>query len=77
MKPRDAIVTFQCFPPDLVQVSETKNGENTSHMHVLRHPDVVAEMEKKYIFFAEQANIARKQIMKGESCVFNVYFREP
>jgi hypothetical protein len=77
MKPRDALITFQCFPPNLVQVSETIDGENLCHEQVQRHPDVVTKLEEKYMFFAEQADIARKAIMKGRSCVFNVYFREP
>jgi hypothetical protein len=34
-------------------------------------------MEQKYIFFAKQADVARKRVMHGHSCVFNVYFREP
>jgi hypothetical protein len=77
MKPRDAVITFQCFPPDSVQVSETIDGLNIHHQQVQRHPDVVTEIENRYIFFAEQADVARKQIMRGRSCVFNVYFREP
>jgi 3-hydroxyacyl-CoA dehydrogenase len=77
MKPRDAVLTFQCFSPDLVQVIEMIDGRKTHHQEVKRHPDVVTEMEKKYMFFGEQADIARKQIMRNQSCVFNVYFREP
>jgi hypothetical protein len=77
MKPRDALLTFQCFSPDLVQVIEMIDGRKTHHQEVQRHPDVVTEMEKKYMFFGEQADIARKQIMRSRSCVFNVYFREP
>jgi 3-hydroxyacyl-CoA dehydrogenase len=77
MKPRDAVLTFQCFPPDLIQVIEMIDGRETHHQEVQRHPDVVTEMEKKYMFFGEQADIARKQIMRSRSCIFNVYFREP
>ena len=52
-------------------------GEYIQHERVQRHPDVVAEMETKYMFFGKQADIARKQIKRGRSCVFNVYLREP
>jgi hypothetical protein len=31
----------------------------------------------KYMFYAKQADSARKSIMHGHSCWFNVYFREP
>ena len=74
---RDAVVIFQCFSPDSVQVSEMIDGEYIRHQKVQRHRNVVTEMETKYIFFADEANIAMKQVKRGHSCVFNVYFREP
>jgi hypothetical protein len=37
----------------------------------------VAELEERYIFFAKQADIARRKLRLGHSCVFNVYRREP
>jgi hypothetical protein len=77
MTPRDAIVSFHCSLPDFVQVSEFIEGDRIQHQRVERHPDVVLEMEQKYMFFGEQASIARKKIMRGQSCTFNVYFREP
>jgi 3-hydroxyacyl-CoA dehydrogenase len=77
MKPRDAVLTFQCFSPDLVQVIEMIDGRKTHHQEVQRHHNVVTEMKKKYMFFGDQANTAKKQIMRSRSCVFNVYFREP
>ena len=77
MSPRDAVISFQCFSPDLVQVSETIDGESIHHEEVQRHPDVVAEIEERYIVFAKQADAARSQVMRGRSCLFNVYFREP
>lgn len=78
MKPRDAVISFQCFAPDLVRVSETTAaGGSIHHQEVQRHPGAVTEMEEKYMFFAKQADVARKQVMNGQSCVFNVYFREP
>ena len=76
-KQRDAIISFQCFPPDSVQVDETIDGENFHHPEVLRHPGVVTEMEEKYMFYADEADIARKLIARGRSCVLSVYFREP
>ena len=77
MTPRDAVISFQCFSPNFVQVRETIDGESLLHLEVQRHPDVVTEIEERYIFFAKQADIAREQVMLGHSCVFNVYFREP
>ena len=77
IKQRDAVITFQCIPPDSVQVRETIDGENIHHKQVQRDHDVVTEIERKYMFFAEEADKARKQIMRGRTCVFNVYFREP
>ena len=77
MTTRDAVISFQCSSPDFVQVSEMIDGECLHHHEVQRHPDVVAEIEERYIFFANQADAARSQVMRGRSCVFNVYFREP
>jgi hypothetical protein len=76
MKPRDAVISFQCLPPDLLQVVEIVGDEEIRHKQILRHPNVVTEMEKKYMFFAEQADAARRLIRRGRSCVFNVHFRE-
>jgi len=78
MKPRDAIISFRCSKPDFVEVSETTvMGGSVHHQKVQRHPDVVTAIEERYIFFADQAGVARKEIMRGHSCAFNVYFREP
>jgi len=77
MNPRDAVISFQCLSPDFVRVSEMIDGESIHHPEVQRHPDVVTEIEERYIFFAKQADVARKQVMRGHSCLFNVYFREP
>lgn len=77
MTPRDAVVSFECSAPNLVRVSEMVHGERVLHQQIKRHPDVVTEMERKYMFFASQADLARRQIMHGRSCIFNVYLREP
>ena len=77
MTPRDAVISFQCSSPDIVLVSEIISGERIRHQEVQRGLDVVTEVEKRYIFFAEQADIARRKLRLGHSCVFNVYFREP
>ena len=77
LKPRDAVIIFQCFAPGFVEVSETVNGKNIHSQKVRQHPDVVTEMEEKYIFFADEAEIARKMVSRGHSCVVSVYFREP
>jgi hypothetical protein len=77
MKLRDAVISFQCSPPNFVQVREMIGGESLLHQEVQRHPDVVTEMEERYIFFADEADIARKLVTRGRSCVLSVYFREP
>jgi len=77
MKPRDAVLIFQCSSQGFVEVSEAINGENIRSQRVQQHPDVVTEMEEKYIFFADEAEIARKMVSRGHSCVVSVYFREP
>ena len=77
MTPRDAVISFQCSSPDFVQVSETIDGESVHHREVQRHPNVVTEIEERYMFFVKQADAARSQVMRGHSCVFNVYFRQP
>jgi hypothetical protein len=77
MNPRDAVITLECLPPHFVRVIEMIDGESIQHQEVQRHPDVVTELEAKYIFFAKQADVARRKLRLGHSCVFNVYFREP
>ena len=77
METRDAVVRFECFPPGLVRVSEMVDGEYIHHATVQRDIRVVTEMEEKYIFFAKQASVAKKQVKFGRSCVFSVYRREP
>ena len=77
MNPRDAEVTFQCLSPNIVRVIEKIDGESVRYEEVKRHPDVVTELEERYIFFAEQADIARRKLRLGHSCAFNVYLREP
>jgi hypothetical protein len=74
---RDAVVIFECSSPDSVQVSEMIDGEYIHHQKVQRYRDVVTEMETKYIFFADEADFAMKQVKRGHSCMFDVYFREP
>jgi hypothetical protein len=77
MKPRDAIIDFQCSAPNFVEVNETINGENIHSQRTQQHPDVVTKMEGKYIFFADEAEMARKMVSRGHSCVVSVYLREP
>jgi hypothetical protein len=77
MKPRDAVISFQCSSPGILQVSEMIDGESLQHQEVPQATDVVTEIEKRYMFFAKQADAAREQVGLGHSCTFNVYFREP
>ena len=76
MTPRDAVITFQCLPLDLVRVIEVIDGESICHREVERHPDVMTKLEERYMFFAKQADRARRSLRLGQSCVFSVYFRE-
>lgn len=73
---QDALVTFQCSSPNVVEIVEMIAQGTVHRASAERHPDVIAELEKKYIFFAEEADTARKQIMRGQSCAFSVYFRQ-
>lgn len=78
MSPRDAVITLQCLPSSqFVRVIEVIDGRSIHHAEVQRDPNVVNELEERYIFFARQADTARKKLMLGHSCVFSVYRREP
>jgi hypothetical protein len=77
MKARDAVIIFEPIAPDSVQVNEIIQGEHLRHQTAQRSIHLVTEMEAKYIFFANEADIARKEVMRGRSCMFDVYFREP
>jgi hypothetical protein len=77
MNPRDAVIRFQCSSTNLVLVSEIISGERVRHQEVRRDLDVVNQVEERYIFFAKQADMARRNLRLGRSCVFSVYFREP
>jgi hypothetical protein len=76
MNPRDAVISFQCLSPKIVRVIETVVGASTRYREVQRKPKVVTEPEERYIFFAKQADIARRKLRLGQSCVFDVYLRE-
>jgi hypothetical protein len=58
-------------------VSETTAGERLLHEEVPRHTDVVTQMEQRYIFFAREAEVARKLVKRGGSSILSVYVREP
>jgi len=42
-----------------------------------RDAAVVTQMEERYLFFANEADAARKMGKRGRSCVVSGYFREP
>ena len=77
MKRRDALISFQSSLPDLVQVSEVIKGKSIHTQMMQRNSDAVTKMETKYMFFADEAETAKKLVARGHSCSFNVYFREP
>ena len=74
---RHIALLMKLLSPDIVQVSEMIDGESIHHQEVRRNVDVVTELEQRYMFFARQADVARNHVMHGQSCAFNVYFREP
>ena len=76
MTPRDAVISFQCRPPNFVHMIELIDGKSIRHQVVERHPDLVTKLEERYMFFANQADKARRSLRLGQSCVFSVYFRE-
>jgi hypothetical protein len=76
-QPRDAVISFKCDPPNAVNIVVLTEGILVDHGTFERHTAVVAFIEEKYMFFADQADTARQQVVRGVSCDFNVYFREP
>ena len=70
------MITFECVSGALTVV-EIVDGETTQRRTTLQELNVVSELEEKYIFFADEADIARKLLRRGRSCVLSVYFREP
>jgi hypothetical protein len=77
MKVRDAVISFHCSAPNFVEVNEAIKGQTIHSQRVQRNPDVVTKMEGKYMFFANEAALARKMVNSGRSCMVSVYFREP
>jgi hypothetical protein len=77
MKARDAQISFNCYQRDFFDVYELINGNIICSQMIERHRDAVTEMETKYMFFADEADVARKLLSSGHSCSYNVYFREP
>jgi hypothetical protein len=75
-KNRDAVISFECSS-GAVKIIEAVGGESIQTLTALQELDVVSDLEEKYIFFADEADIARKLIRRGRSFVISVYFREP
>jgi len=62
MQPRNAVISFQCSSPGILQVTEMIGGKCIHHREVPRDPDVVAEIQERYMFFSEPTNIARDRL---------------
>jgi hypothetical protein len=77
MNPRDAEISFDCDRPDFILVSEVISGKVVRSQTMLQNPDVVTALETMYIFFADEADRARKLVGAGRSCVYHAYCREP
>jgi hypothetical protein len=43
-------------------------GESIHDEEVQRNPDVVTQIEERYMFFAKQADVAREQVSLGRLC---------
>jgi len=77
-KPLDATLRFQQCSPTSIRVSETLVANGITQRHDFHMgPELMAELEKRYIFYADEADVARKLLARGETCTFEVYLREP
>jgi hypothetical protein len=76
-RPLDAEIRFHFGSRDVVEVNEVRNDGARLTQKVPRSSDIVTELEKRYMFFANEADHARKMIAAGRPCVFYVSLREP
>jgi hypothetical protein len=76
-RPLDAEIRFHFGSWNAVEVNEVRSDGGRLTRKFPRGSDVVAELEKRYMFFANEADHARKMIAAGRSCVFYVSLREP
>jgi hypothetical protein len=75
-KPLDATIRFQFCGPESVEILEVHGGRIRERRTVAA-ADAVSETEKRYIFYDDEAELARDLIRMGQPCSFNVYKREP
>jgi hypothetical protein len=76
-RPLDAEIRFHFGSWDDVEVNEVRDDGSRLTRKLPRSSDIVTELEKRYMFFANEAKHARKMIAAGHSCVFYVSLREP
>lgn len=76
MKERDVAIHIECLSNGRVHVAETIRGEEVCGQTLPRDPEIVTELEKKYIFFADEAETARKLVQRGHSFDLSVYVRQ-
>jgi hypothetical protein len=76
LKPLDAVLQFQFCGPESVEIIEILDGRIQERRRV-RPGDAVSEAERKYMFYDDEADLARDMIRMRKSCSFNVYKREP
>jgi hypothetical protein len=72
----DAEIRFHFKGHDFIEVCEVQKSGTRKTQRLPRTADVVAEVEKRYVFPANEADHARKMIAGGHSCVFYVALRE-
>ena len=76
-RPLDAEIRFHFGTWDVVEVNEVRVDGTKRARSVPRSSDIVTELEESYMFFANEANHARKMITAGFPCAFYVSLREP
>ena len=72
----DAEIRFHFKGQDFIEVCEVQKSGTRKTQRLPRTTDVVAEVEKRYVFSANEADHARMMIASGHSCVFYVALRE-
>jgi hypothetical protein len=76
-RPLDAEIRFHFGTWGVVEVNEVRVDGTKRTRNVPRTSDIVTELEESYMFFANEANHARKKIASGFPCAFYVSLREP
>jgi hypothetical protein len=60
-----------------VEVIDVIDDKKTHHQEVQKHPDVMTQMEKKYMSFGNQADVARKELCGTDPACSMSIFESP